>query len=232
MRYKHLHQSGIINMLDSDTGTMLTGLSADDYVDIINNYKEYHRMYVELSDDEYAQLMHARYQLLMSEVDDRIKSDIEYFCKSSKYAETFGQHVDMLINAFQANHSDDELNLLDKNTGNVIPVHAIRCSNIQLVKYGCAAGIPSWFDITWNFNEFSDCTMPNFCYDVLDEISKKDGMKMELNGKDDVNFIFATNMPVEDAFNYLISQYDMLADYLLDTMIKVADHYISNSYKL
>jgi len=38
--------------------------------------------------------------------------------------------------------------------------------------------------------------MPDFCYTVLTAISKKSGMKMELNGKNDVNFIFANEMSV------------------------------------
>jgi hypothetical protein len=39
--YESLRELGTINMLDVKAGTELTGLSKDDYYEIITNYKKY-----------------------------------------------------------------------------------------------------------------------------------------------------------------------------------------------
>ncbi|WQJ53350.1 MAG: hypothetical protein [Wendovervirus sonii] len=43
--YELLRRSGIINMLDIVKGTEITGLSKDEYIDIIQNYGKYAGMY-------------------------------------------------------------------------------------------------------------------------------------------------------------------------------------------
>jgi len=46
MRYESLRQLGVINMLDVNNGTALTGLSKEDYIDIIKNYGQYHKQFM------------------------------------------------------------------------------------------------------------------------------------------------------------------------------------------
>ncbi len=43
--YEALREQGSINMLDVKQGTMLTGLSEEKYVNIIENYKQYKEQY-------------------------------------------------------------------------------------------------------------------------------------------------------------------------------------------
>ena len=41
LRYVRVQNSGVINMLDVETGTRLSGLTEDEYWEIINNYSKY-----------------------------------------------------------------------------------------------------------------------------------------------------------------------------------------------
>ena len=41
LRYVRVQNSGVINMLDVETGTRLSGLTENEYWEIINNYSKY-----------------------------------------------------------------------------------------------------------------------------------------------------------------------------------------------
>lgn len=41
LAYVRVQNSGVINMLDVETGTHLSGLTKDEYWEIINNYSKY-----------------------------------------------------------------------------------------------------------------------------------------------------------------------------------------------
>ena len=42
LSYVRVQNSGVINMLDVKKGTHLSGLTEDEYMDIIHNYSKYH----------------------------------------------------------------------------------------------------------------------------------------------------------------------------------------------
>ena len=46
LKYLRVQRSGVINMLDIDNGTRLSGLSEDDYTDIIWNYSKYSKEFI------------------------------------------------------------------------------------------------------------------------------------------------------------------------------------------
>ena len=46
LKYLRVQRSGVINMLDIDNGTRLSGLSEDDYTDIIWNYSKYSKEFL------------------------------------------------------------------------------------------------------------------------------------------------------------------------------------------
>ena len=46
LKYLRVQKSGVINMLDIDNGTRLSGLSEDDYTDIIWNYSKYSKEFL------------------------------------------------------------------------------------------------------------------------------------------------------------------------------------------
>ena len=46
LKYLRVQRSGVINMLDIDNGTWLSGLSEDDYTDIIWNYSKYSKEFL------------------------------------------------------------------------------------------------------------------------------------------------------------------------------------------
>ena len=46
LAYVRVQNSGVINMLDINNGTRLSGLSEDDYTDIIWNYSEYRKQFL------------------------------------------------------------------------------------------------------------------------------------------------------------------------------------------
>jgi hypothetical protein len=47
LKYLRVQRSGVINMLDIDNGTRLSGLSEDDYTNIIWNYSKYSKEFLE-----------------------------------------------------------------------------------------------------------------------------------------------------------------------------------------
>ena len=46
LAYVRVQKSGVINMLDINNGTRLSGLSEDDYTDIIWNYSKYSKEFL------------------------------------------------------------------------------------------------------------------------------------------------------------------------------------------
>ncbi len=46
LAYVRVQNSGVINMLDAEMGTHLSGLTEDEYWEIINNYSKYRKQFL------------------------------------------------------------------------------------------------------------------------------------------------------------------------------------------